>query len=96
MKTHCLLKQHTIQFLKLPICNPPSSENFDWLNQLKSENLFRIIIGHININSVRKKSESLGDLIRATLDVLMISETKIDETFPESQFTIKNFQNFTI
>ena len=66
------------------------------LNQFRSENLPRIIIGHININSVRNKSESLVDLIRANLDVLMISETKINETLPESQFTIKDFQNFTI
>ena len=29
--------------------------------------------------------------INSNLDILMISETKIDDTFPDSQFLIKSF-----
>lgn len=50
-----------------------------------------IIIDHININSVRYKFESLFDLVNTNLDVLVISETKTDEMFQESQFIIEGF-----
>ena len=44
-----------------------------------------------HIKSVRNKFESLAELVSANLDVLMISEIKIDETFPKSQFIIEAF-----
>ena len=37
------------------------------------------------------KFDMLTDLIRANIDILFISETKIDETFPSSQFSILGF-----
>ena len=71
------------QLSDTPICNPPSSDNIKGLKKLRNETPFRIIIGYININSVRYKLESLFDLASANFSVLMISETKIYETFPE-------------
>ena len=61
------------------------------LQNLRNKNPFRVIIGHININSIRNKFESLMKLVNKNLDILMISETKIDDTFPESQFLIEGF-----
>ena len=46
---------------------------------------------HLNINSIRNKFESLVTFVGNNLDILMISETKIDDTFPESQFLIEGF-----
>ena len=46
----------------------------------------RVIIGHININSIRNKFESLVKYVSNNLDILMVLETKINDTFPESQF----------
>ena len=80
----------TSQHSVTPICNP-SSDNIDGHKQLRNENPFRIIIGHININSVRNEFGSLIDLASANLDVLVISETKTDGTFSESQFIIEGF-----
>ena len=51
----------------------------------------RVIIGHININSIRNKFEPLVSFINNNLDILMISKTKIDDTFSDSQFLIKGF-----
>ena len=45
----------------------------------------------ISTNSVRNKFESLADLVITNLDVLTISETKTDETFPELKFIIGGF-----
>ena len=61
------------------------------LKQLRNQNPHRIIIGHLNINSIRNKFESLVTFVGNNLDILMISETKIDDTFPESQFLIEGF-----
>ena len=49
------------------------------------------MIGHININSIRNKFEMLSNSIKGNLDILMISETKLDSTFPSNQFTIKGY-----
>ena len=51
----------------------------------------KLIIGHININSIRKKIEILKSMLPEVLDVLMITETKLDDTFPEQQFYIEGF-----
>ena len=39
----------------------------------------------------RNKFESLVRFVGSNLDILMVSETQIDDTFPESQFLIKGF-----
>ena len=49
------------------------------------------IIAQININSTRNKFETLVSLVTSDIDILMISETKIDESFPLSQFMIDRF-----
>ena len=51
------------------------------------------IIAQININSTRNKFELLVPQIASNIDVLMISQTKIDESFPASQFLIDGFSS---
>ena len=45
-------------------------------------------MGHSNINSIRNKFEMLHFLLADYTDILMISESKLDVTFPSSQFQI--------
>ena len=59
------------------------------LNELRAKNSERLIIAHININSVEHKFESIVSLVKNKVDIIMISETKIDESFPLSQFQIE-------
>ena len=49
------------------------------------------MIGHININSIRNKFEILSNSIKGNLVILMISETKLDVTFPSDQLTIEGY-----
>ena len=63
----------------------------DALKSLKIGNANKIIIGHLNINSIRKKIEGLKYIIDKNVDILLISETKLDDTFPDSQFIIDGF-----
>ena len=70
-----------------------NTNNICELKQLRNQNPHRIIIGHLNINSIRNKFESLVRFVGNNLDILMVSETKIDYAFLESQFFIKGFSN---
>ena len=51
-----------------------------------------VIIGRLNVNSVRNKFEMLQFLVADYIDILMISESKLDITFPSSQFQIYGFR----
>ena len=44
------------------------------------------IIPHLNINSLRSKNELLIEQRKGNVKILLISETKIDENFLDSQF----------
>ena len=49
------------------------------------------IIGHLNINSIRNKFEMLPMSVVQYVDILMLSETKLDCTFPSIQSLINGF-----
>ena len=51
----------------------------------------KLIIAHLNTNSLRNKFEFLADQIKGKVDLLMVSECKIDESFPQGQFKIIGF-----
>ena len=51
----------------------------------------RIIIGHLNIDSLKNKFESLQEQINGNVDILLISEAKLDDSFPNGQFLIKGY-----
>ena len=60
-------------------------DNFkDTLKKLRIKNLNRVIISQININSIRNKIELLSEAVLGNIDILMVSETKIDMSFPTS------------
>ena len=62
------------------------------LKDLRLKNVNKLIIAHLNTNSLRNKFEFLISPIKGNIDdVLMISETKLDESFPTSQFMINGF-----
>ena len=47
---------------------------------------------HLNINSVRHKFAPLVDVLsRSMIDILSLQETKIDESFPCSQFSVPGY-----
>ena len=58
---------------------------------MRIKHVNKLIIVHLNINSLRNKFEFLVEFIRGKVDILMISETKIDESFPLGQFKVLRF-----
>ena len=61
------------------------------LKSLSKDNLNEFILAHLNINSIRNKFELLSEQIKGNADVSMISETKIDDSFPVGQFLVEGF-----
>ena len=61
------------------------------LHRVRIETPSRIIFGRININSIRNKFDLLINIIKNEIDIFMISETKIDNSFPISQFTMTGY-----
>ena len=52
-----------------------------------------LIIAHLNINSIRNKFDLLKELISNNIDILVISETKLDPSFPPGQFYIDGYMS---
>ena len=61
------------------------------LKLLKNDNPLKLIIGHLNINSNRNKHEGLSKIIINSVDICLISETKLNDSFPQGQFLINTF-----
>ena len=51
----------------------------------------KLLIAHLNINSIRNKIEALKCVVSGNIDILIIAETKIDDTFPTNQFCIEGY-----
>ena len=51
----------------------------------------KLIFAHLNINSIRNKFEELISQVTGTVDVLMISETNFDDSFPIPNFSTDDF-----
>ena len=66
-------------------------KGFNKLKAIKIHNVNRIFVGQININSLRNKFEFLNEFVKGYIDILLITETKIDDSFPISQFYIEGF-----
>ena len=58
------------------------------LKDTRKENLRNIVIERVNINSLRNKFDLLAEQIKGIIDVLVISETKLDEYFPVGQVRV--------
>ena len=51
----------------------------------------KIIAGQLNINLIRNKFAFLAQQVKGNVDTLMISETKLDESFLIGQFLIDGY-----
>ena len=79
------------------VCNNENnilSEDMDAssiLKNIKTKNVNRLVIGQLNINSIRGKFDLLKEVVKDYLDILIITETKLDGSFPHSQFSMDGY-----
>ena len=55
------------------------------LKNIRNTNINKLILGHLNINSLRNKFDILSEQVKGSIDIFMVSETKLDNRF---SFTI--------
>ena len=85
--------------------NPPSNDCeidaslsekctiFPKLHDFKCVYRKKLIFGHLNVNSVRNKFEEVSEVLNNDyMDIFGLSETKVDDSFPSSQFNISNYK----
>ena len=61
------------------------------MKKIRINNINRVVIGHININSIRNKFDPLSSLVKDNIDILMVLETKLDSSFPQTQFRMEGY-----
>ena len=66
------------------------------IENIRSKNPNRLIIAQLHINSLRYKFDSLVEILRSNVDILLISETKIDSSFPTAQFKIEGYTMYSL
>ena len=57
------------------------SDTNSTLQTIRKNNLNKLTFPHLNINPIRNKFDSLADVIKDNIDILMISECKVDNSF---------------
>ena len=75
----------------------PSGTSCDTLNGLHKQRLNHpknVIIGHLKISSIRNKFSCFKYLVHKETDICLLSETKIDDSFPNSQFFAEGYRMF--
>ena len=69
------------------------SSGFEAIRENRLKYVNNPLIGYLNINSLRNKIVDLREIIlELSLDYLVLSETKIDQSFPTAQFYIKGYE----
>lgn len=75
---------------KLDLSSQPSD-----LKLIRNENRKECIIANLNVNSLPSKFEEIKEwLTNRAFDILSIQETKIDRSFPNSQFYVNGYKLF--
>ena len=59
--------------------------------EMKAQSSDKLILGHLYINSNRNKFEALKCIIDNNVEIFLISETKLYDSFPSVQFLNKGF-----
>ena len=79
--------------LKSPLFSGPEEFNDAkiGLKVIKENSPNEIIVEHLYFNSLRNKFEALQYIINRNLDIILLSETKLNDSFPSAKFMLKNF-----
>ena len=56
------------------------------LKEMKVQSSDKLNLGHLNINPIRNKFEALKFITDHNIDIFLISETKLNNSFPTAQF----------
>ena len=72
-----------------------SDKDHDALSLLRKQRVKypkNVIFGNLNINSLRNNFVSISEFIKGKVDIFLINETKLDESFPSNQFAMSSYK----
>ena len=61
------------------------------LTRMKIQIPYKLTIARLNVNSIRNKFDSLSFMTENNVDIILIWETKLDNSFPSGQIKILGF-----
>ena len=88
MSEDCISYCQNSNEIKKEVKNGKHHDAFFFLRKQPLEYPKNVIFGHLNINSLRNKFVSISELIKGKIDIFLINEIKLDESFPSNQFAI--------
>ena len=59
------------------------------LEEIRKKYVKNVVIGHLNINALANKIDALKIVIKDKVDILVLVETKLNDSFPINQFVIE-------
>ena len=71
--------------------NIQEENSLDSLRKSRLRNVNKVIIGNINTNSLPANFDQVKEVILKNADILVITQTKLDDTFPLGQFYVEGF-----
>ena len=85
MSGDCISKSQNSNEIRKEVKNGKDHDAFSLLRKQRLDYPKNVIFGHLNINSLRNKFESISELIKGNFDIFLINETKLDASFPSNQ-----------
>ena len=65
------------------VCNDYNPDPKQILKNICNSNVNKLTFGHLNINYLRNKFDQLTEMVKGFVDIFLISESKLDDSFPE-------------
>ena len=63
------------------------------MQNLRVKNVGRVIIGNLNVASLPSKIDEIRTTVKGKIDILVLTETHLDESFPTEQFSIEGYKS---
>ena len=68
-----------------------SDEGLEILSKIRTKNLNKVVIGLLNVNSLNAKIDSIRSTVIDKINIMVLVETKLDDTYPTSQFFMEGY-----
>ena len=66
-------------------------DNLNVLFELKQKNPNRLLIGYLKVNSICSKLDQMKCLLKGKIDILTVTESRLDSSFITTQFLIDGY-----
>ena len=92
MSGDCISNSQNSNEIRKEVKSGKDHDAFSLLRKQRLDYPKNVIFGHLNINSLRNKFESISELIKGKFDIFLINETKLDASFPSNQFAMSGYK----